>query len=113
MRNITEITRRRNLFLLLLRLKVCAYVRVSTDHWEQLNSLKNQTKYYKRLVSSNPSYEYCGIFTDSGISGTKENRPGFLAMMEEARTGEIEQIITKSISRFARNTLICSNISVS
>jgi len=106
MRNITEVTRRQHPFLLPSRLKVCAYVRVSTDHREQLNSLENQTQYYERLISSNPDYEYCGIFSDAGISGAKENRPGFLAMLEKARSGEIDLIITKSISRFARNTLL-------
>jgi site-specific DNA recombinase len=106
MRNITEVTRRPKSLFLTARLKVCAYVRVSTDHREQLNSLENQTHYYERLISSNPDYEYCGIFSDAGISGAKENRPGFLAMLEKARSGEIDLIITKSISRFARNTLM-------
>ena len=106
MRNITEVTRQPKSLFLTDRLKVCAYVRVSTDHREQLNSLENQTQYYERLISSNPDYEYCGIFSDAGISGAKENRPGFLAMLEKARIGEIDLIITKSISRFARNTLM-------
>ena len=110
MRNITEITRRQLPLLIPARLKVCAYVRVSTDHREQLNSLENQTQYYKHLISSNPDYEYCGIYSDAGISGAKENRPGFLAMMEKAKNNEIDLIITKSISRFARNTLCCSNM---
>jgi DNA invertase Pin-like site-specific DNA recombinase len=106
MRNIIEITRRQPPLLIPARLKVCAYVRVSTDHREQMNSLENQTQYYERLISSNPDYEYRGIFSDAGISGAKENRPGFIAMMEKARSGEVDLIITKSISRFARNTLL-------
>jgi len=106
MRTVTEITRRQKPLFLTTQLKVCAYVRVSTDSREQLSSLENQTQYYERLISSNPDYEYCGIFSDAGISGSKENRPGFLAMMEKARSGEIDLIITKSISRFARNTLM-------
>lgn len=106
MRTITEISLRPKPLFIPARLKVCAYVRVSTDHREQLNSLTNQTQYYERLISSNPDYEYRGIFSDAGISGAKENRPGFLAMMEKARNGEIDLIITKSISRFARNTLL-------
>lgn len=106
MRNITEITRRQPLLLIPARLKVCAYVRVSTDHREQMNSLENQTQYYERLISSNPDYEYRGIFSDAGISGAKEYRPGFMAMMEKAKSGEVDLIITKSISRFARNTLL-------
>lgn len=106
MRNIIEITRRQPPLLIPARLKVCAYVRVSTDHREQLNSLENQTQYYERLISSNPDYEYRGIFSDAGISGAKEYRPGFMAMMEKAKSGEVDLIITKSISRFARNTLL-------
>ena len=102
MRNIIEITRRQPPLLIPARLKVCAYVRVSTDHREQMNSLENQTQYYERLISSNPDYEYCGIFSDAGISGAKENRPGFIAMMEKKAVMNL--IITKSISRFARNT---------
>ena len=105
-RNITAITRQQSPLLIPARLKVCAYVRVSTDHREQLNSLRNQTQYYERFITSNPAYEYCGIFSDAGISGAKENRPGFLSMMEKARSGKIDLIITKSISRFARNTLL-------
>ncbi|MFX4263139.1 recombinase family protein [Pelotomaculum propionicicum] len=105
-RNIKEITRKVNPFSPPAKLKVCAYVRVSTYHTGQLNSLQNQTQYYERLISSNPDYQYCGIFSDAGISGAKENRPGFLAMMEKARSGELDLIITKSISRFARNTLM-------
>jgi len=106
MRTVTEITRRPKPLFLTTRLKVCAYVRVSTDSREQLSSLENQTQYYEGLISSNPDYQYCGIFSDAGISGARENRPGFLAMMEKARSGEIDLIITKSISRFARNTLL-------
>ena len=106
MRTVTEITRRQKRLFLATRLKVCAYVRVSTDSREQLSSLENQTQHYESSISSNPDYQYCGIFSDASISGAKENRPGFLAMMEKARSGEIDLIITKSISRFARNTLL-------
>lgn len=88
------------------RIRVCAYIRVSTSHQGQLNSLQNQKEHYERRLMSNPDYEYCGIFSDSGISGAKEERPGLLEMMEKARRGEIELIITKSISRFARNTVL-------
>lgn len=86
--------------------RVCAYVRVSTDNTAQLASLENQTQYYERIIKANPTYEYCGIFSDAGISGANEKRPGFQAMLEKARKGEIDIIITKSISRFARNTVL-------
>ncbi len=88
------------------KIRVCAYIRVSTSHQGQLNSLQNQKEYYERKLMSNPDYEYCGIFSDSGISGAKEERPGFIEMIEKARQGEIDLIITKSISRFARNTVL-------
>lgn len=105
-RNISEITSMKNPFLTPTKLKVCAYVRVSTEHPGQLNSLQNQTEYYERLLCSNPNYEYCGIFSDAGISGAKEDRPGFIAMIEKVKVDEINLIITKSISRFARNTVM-------
>ncbi|HEY9059241.1 MAG TPA: recombinase family protein [Pseudobacteroides sp.] len=88
------------------RLRVCAYVRVSTGHEKQLLSLENQTSYYKRVITANPEYQFCGIYSDSGISGAKENRPGFTAMLEAARNGEVDLVLTKSISRFARNTVL-------
>lgn len=88
------------------RKRVCAYVRVSTANEGQKNSLQNQTEYYERVIKSRPDFEYCGIFSDTGVSGAKENRPGFSAMMASARQGEIDVIITKSISRFARNTVV-------
>lgn len=88
------------------KLKVCAYVRVSTGHSEQLNSLQNQMEYYEQKLRTNLEYEFCGVFSDSGISGAKENRPGFLSMIEKAKSGGINLIFTKSVSRFARNTVM-------
>ena len=86
------------------KLKVAAYARVSTDHDEQANSLESQMKYYEDYITNNPDYEYAGIYHDFGISGFKERRPGFQRMLEDARAGKIDLIITKSITRFARNT---------
>jgi DNA invertase Pin-like site-specific DNA recombinase len=86
--------------------RVCAYVRVSTGHEGQLISLQNQTDYYQQKLSNYPYHIFIGIFSDAGISGTKENRPAFKAMLQSARAGEIDLIYTKSISRFARNTLM-------
>lgn len=85
--------------------RVCAYARVSTDSRRQEDSLENQTAAYERLIAGNPEYEFAGVFADQGISGYCENRPQFQQMMEKARAGEIDLIITKSISRFARNTV--------
>lgn len=86
------------------KLRVAAYARVSTAHEEQENSLDNQIRYYKDLISANPEYELAGSYHDFGISRFKETRPGFQRMMADARAGKIDFIITKSITRFARNT---------
>ena len=85
--------------------RVCAYARVSTDSRRQEDSLENQMETYERLITGNPEYEFIGVFADQGISGYCENRPQFQRMMEKARAGEVDLIITKSISRFARNTV--------
>ena len=78
--------------------RVCAYARVSTDSRRQEDSLENQMETYERLITGNPEYEFIGVFADQGISGYCENRPQFQRMMEKARAGEIDLIITKSIS---------------
>ena len=90
----------------LKRKRVCSYARVFTDKEAQGESLENQTIYYRNLIEANPEYEYIGIFADQGITGTKDERPEFQKMVALARTGEIDLILTKSISRFARNTTI-------
>lgn len=84
--------------------KVCAYVRVSTDSLQQEDSLENQTTYFKGFITANPEWEFVGIYSDQGISGYKEKRPGFQRMIEDARAGNIDLIVVKSVSRFARNT---------
>jgi len=90
--------------------KVCAYARVSTDHDKQGESLENQIQYYEKFISNNPDYEYVGIFADRGVTGTKNNRPEFQKMLQFCREGKVDLIITKSISRFARNTAIVLEI---
>lgn len=87
------------------RLKVCAYARVSSKSDEQALSLENQTSTYERLIKSNPEYVFAGVYYDRAITGSKENRPGFQSMLSDARAGKIDLIITKSISRLARNTV--------
>jgi site-specific DNA recombinase len=68
--------------------------------------LENQVAYYQNLIASNSEYEYVGVFADRGITGTTENRPEFQRMLDLCRDGQIDLIITKSISRFARNTAV-------
>ena len=84
--------------------RVAAYCRVSTDADEQENSLENQIRHYEDTIKANPEYEFVKVYYDFGISGFKEKRPGFQEMMQDARNGKIDLILTKSISRFARNT---------
>lgn len=88
------------------KLKVCAYCRVSTDADEQENSLENQISHYEDDIRSNPDYEYAGVYSDFAISGFKDKRPGLQKMLADARKGKIDLILTKSVSRFARNTSI-------
>ncbi|QNO17863.1 recombinase family protein [Caproicibacterium amylolyticum] len=85
--------------------RVCAYARVSSGSDEQLHSLSAQISYYSEMIGKNPDWEYAGVFSDEAFTGTKESRPGFQKMLSRCRTGEIQMIITKSISRFARNTV--------
>lgn len=86
--------------------RVCAYARVSTDSRKQGESLENQISSYKRSIKANPEYEFAGVYADQGISGYSRNRPEFQRMIQKARNGEIDLIITKAISRFARNTAV-------
>ncbi len=87
------------------KLRVAAYCRVSTDEEKQLGSFENQVEYFTRLIGSNSRYELVSIFSDEGISGCDtRRRSGFRKMIEECEAGRIDLIITKSISRFARNT---------
>ena len=88
------------------KLRVAAYARVSTEQDEQQSSYEAQLDYYTRYITSNPEWELAGIFSDEGISGTNtKKRDGFNQMVQKALDGEIDLILTKSISRFARNTV--------
>lgn len=90
--------------------RVAAYCRVSTDQEEQLASYAAQVNYYTNYIERHPDYELAGIYADEGISGTTtKKREQFNKMIEDCRAGKIDMIITKSISRFARNTLDCLN----
>src|SRR5665647_3528564 len=90
--------------------RVAAYCRVSTDQAEQLSSYEAQVNYYTTYINGNPDYELAGIYADEGFSGTNtKKREQFNRMIEDCKAGKIDMIITKSISRFARNTLDCLN----
>lgn len=87
-------------------LKVAAYCRVSTDEEEQKNSYQAQIEYYTDKINKNPEWQMAGIFADEGITGTQaKKRPEFLKMIRLCRQGKIDVILTKSLSRFARNTV--------
>lgn len=87
-------------------LNVAAYARVSTDMEEQQSSFISQQKYYFSKISSNPNWCFVEVYADEGISGTlAKKRTNFMRMIKDAEDGKIDLILTKSISRFARNTL--------
>lgn len=88
------------------RRRVCGYARVSTENEEQQTSYKSQVDYYTSFIKSNPNWEFVGLYSDEGISATNtKKRDGFNKMVSDAISGKIDLIITKSISRFARNTV--------
>lgn len=90
------------------KLRVAAYCRVSTDSDEQATSYEAQVEHYTEYIQKNPDWEFAGIYADDGISGTNtKRRDEFNRMIDDCKAGKIDMIITKSISRFARNTLDC------
>jgi site-specific DNA recombinase len=93
------------------KLRTAAYARVSTDSTEQLQSFNAQVEHYTNFISSNPQWEFAGVYADEGISGTKkENRTELLRLLSDCESRKIDFIITTSISRFARNTTDCLGI---
>ncbi len=87
------------------RKRVAAYARVSSGKDAMLQSLAAQVSYYSGLIQRRPDWEYAGVYADEAITGTKDRRPEFQRMLADCRDGKIDMIITKSISRFARNTV--------
>ena len=85
--------------------RVAAYARVSSGKDAMLHSLSAQVSYYNDLIQKEDGWEFVGVYSDEAITGTKEARPGFQQMLEECRNRKIDMILTKSISRFARNTV--------
>lgn len=88
------------------RLRVAAYCRVSTDEEDQLNSLETQMQYYTSKIAENPNWTLVGIYADEGITGTRaDKRDKFMKLMRDCQKGKVDYILTKSTSRFARNTV--------
>lgn len=85
--------------------RVAAYARVSTGKDAMLHSLSAQVNYYSSLIQSHSGWQYAGVYSDEAFTGTKADRKGFQDMLCDCRAGKIDMIITKSISRFARNTV--------
>ncbi len=108
MRKVTRIDGNNALQAFKPKVRVAAYCRVSTDSDEQMASLEAQKDHYESYIKTNPDWEFAGIYYDEGISGTKkENRTGLLRLLADCENKKIDFIITKSVSRFARNTTDC------
>ena len=91
--------------------KVAAYARVSTDNLDQKESLDAQKKHYEMYIKAHSTWEFAGLYFDEGVSGTKsETRNGLQNMLRDCNAGKINYILTKSVSRFARNTVDCLQI---
>jgi len=90
------------------QLRVAAYCRVSTDNDEQLVSYSNQKKVYTEMIAARKDWCFAGMYADEGLSGTRaDKRPEFNKMINDCMAGKVDYIITKSVSRFARNTVDC------
>lgn len=111
MANVTVIPATRNIHTgirkdAVTKRKTAGYARVSTDSEEQLTSYEAQVDYYTSYIQSRPEWEFVKVYTDEGISATDtRHRDGFNEMIKDALDGKIDLIVTKSVSRFARNTV--------
>lgn len=93
------------------KLRTAAYARVSSDSDDQLNSFAAQVSYYTALIRENEEWEFVDIYADEGITGLRmDKRDDFMRMIRDCRKGKIDRILTKSISRFSRNTRECLQI---
>lgn len=109
MKTITKIERKTP--ILIKKKRVAAYARVSMETDRLNHSLSQQISFYNNLIQKNPEWEFAGVFADNGISGTATSkRMQFNKMIEETKKGNIDIILTKSISRFAKNTLDLLNV---
>jgi len=87
------------------KVRVAAYARVSAGKEAMLQSLSAQVNYYKKLISENHMWDFVGVYSDEALTGTKDSRAEFQQLLKDCRAGKIDMVITKSISRFARNTV--------
>nr|DAN14079.1 MAG TPA: integrase [Caudoviricetes sp.] len=88
-----------------VRKRVAAYARVSSGKDAMLHSLSAQISYYSNLIQKRPDWDYVGVYADEALTGTKDTRQEFVRLMDDCRAGKIDIVLTKSISRFARNTV--------
>lgn len=86
---------------------VAAYARVSSDKDAMLHSLSSQVSYFSKMIQAHDGWQYVGVYSDEGQTGTKNTRKGFVELINDAKQGKIDVILTKSLSRFARNTIDC------
>ena len=86
-------------------LRVAAYARVSCDKDAMRHSLQAQVDYYKKMITDNPDWSFAGVYPDAYYTGTRDDRPQFVQLIKDCKDGKIDRVITKTISRFARNTL--------
>lgn len=100
-----EPVKQRGILELQPKKRVCAYARVSTDSIDQQGSFHAQVEYYKGFIGKRDDWEYVGIFADEAKSGTQiKRRDEFTRMIKDCEAGKIDMIITKSVTRFARNS---------
>ena len=92
------------------RKRVAAYARVSIEKESMIESLAAQVGYYRSHIQRNPEWQYIGVYADEGITGTKSDRPEFKRLIADCNAGLIDMVITKSLSRFSRNTVDTLNI---
>ncbi len=91
------------------KLRVAAYARVSCDKETMLHSLAAQVDFYRHYIMNNPQWTFSGVYADEAKTGTKEDRKRFQELLKACRSGEIDMVVTKSVSRFARNTVTLLN----
>ncbi len=101
----TIIKKERTLAAMPSLMRVAAYARVSSGKDEMLHSLAAQVSHYSDYIQKHPGWLYVGVYSDEAMTGTKDNRPEFKRLVEDCRNGKIDLVLTKSISRFARNTV--------
>jgi site-specific DNA recombinase len=108
LKKVTKIAENKGSKVALKKIRVAAYCRVSTDSDAQLESLEAQKIHYENYITSRDDWEFAGLYFDEGITGTKKDkRPELMHLVDDCKAGKIDFVITKSISRFSRNTTDC------